>query len=93
MVNVSSPRVKSELQQRLRRIEGQVRGVQRMLDEERDCHEIVQQLNAIRSALQNASLLFMREYASECLLDMDSEEPAARQAVIDDLINLMGKMR
>ena len=45
-----SPELKTELSHRLRRIEGQVRGVQRMVDEDRDCPEILQQMTAIRSA-------------------------------------------
>ena len=92
-LKITSSRTKSDMQGRLRRIEGQVRGVQRMLEEERECHEIVQQLNAVRSALQSASLVCMREYAAECLLDDKAEDLQARQAVLDDLISLVGKVR
>ena len=42
-MKVEGAATKEELQKRLKRIEGQVRGVQKMLDEDRDCHEIVQQ--------------------------------------------------
>jgi DNA-binding FrmR family transcriptional regulator len=56
-MKVEGAATKEELQKRLKRIEGQVRGVQRMLDEDRDCHEIVQQLAAIRS-VQGASVMF-----------------------------------
>ena len=52
---------------RLRRIEGQVRGVQRMVDEERDCPDILQQMAAIRSAMHQASLVLARAYAARCL--------------------------
>ncbi len=50
-MKVEGAATKEELQRRLKRIEGQVRGVQRMLDEDRDCHEIVQQLSAFFSAI------------------------------------------
>jgi CsoR family transcriptional regulator, copper-sensing transcriptional repressor len=86
-----APATKEELQKRLRRIEGQVRGVQKMLDEERDCREIVQQLAAIRSAVQGASVLFMKQYASDCLLSADSADQATRALLVDDLIGLLGK--
>ncbi|MBI5052423.1 MAG: metal-sensitive transcriptional regulator [Chloroflexi bacterium] len=89
-MKVQSGNVKEDLQKRLRRIEGQVRGVQKMLDEDRDCHEIVQQLAAIRSAVQGASLIFMREYASDCLMNASSDK-SSRKELVDDLINLMGK--
>ncbi len=90
-MKVQSGNVKEDLQKRLRRIEGQIRGVQKMLDEDRDCHEIVQQLAAIRSAVQGASLIFMREYASDCLMNVSSSDKSARKELVDDLINLMGK--
>lgn len=90
-MKVQTPATKDELQKRLRRIEGQVRGVQKMLDEERDCHEIIQQLAAIRSAVQGASLIFMRQYASDCLLSADNSDLATRSMLVDDLIGLLGK--
>jgi DNA-binding FrmR family transcriptional regulator len=90
-MKVQTPATKDELQKRLRRIEGQVRGVQKMLDEERDCHEIIQQLAAIRSAVQGASLMFMKQYASDCLLNADNSDLATRSMLVDDLIGLLGK--
>ena len=84
---------KAELQRRLRRIEGQVRGVQKMLDEDRACHEILQQLTAIRSAVQGASLMFVQQYASDCLLGADSGSRAARKVLLDDLVGLLGKVQ
>lgn len=90
-MKVQAPATKDELQKRLRRIEGQVRGVQKMLDEERDCHEIIQQLAAIRSAVQGASLMFMKQYASDCLMSTDKSDTATRAMLVDDLIGLLGK--
>jgi len=55
-----SAEAKEDMGKRLRRLEGQVRGVQKMLDEGRDCREIVQQLAAIRSAAHQASLILVR---------------------------------
>lgn len=90
-MKVQGAATREDLQKRLKRIEGQVRGVQRMLDEDRDCHEIIQQLAAIRSAVQGASLLFMRQYASDCLLGASKVDEASREILIDDLIQLLGK--
>lgn len=84
---------KAELQRRLRRIEGQVRGVQKMLDEDRECHEVLQQLTAIRSAVQGASLMFVQQYASDCLLGSDSGSKASRKVLLDDLVGLLGKVQ
>jgi DNA-binding FrmR family transcriptional regulator len=76
---------KDELQKRLKRIEGQVRGVARMVDEDRDCREIVQQLAAIRAATHQVGLLVTRSYACQCMA------APADQAMLDDLIAIMGK--
>lgn len=90
---------KEILVQRLRRIEGQVRGVQGMINEERDCQEIIQQLSAIRSALQGASRFFLQEYATSCLLEMSAgentaygqEEQKKREKMVHDMIVLLDK--
>ncbi len=74
-MKINKPEAKAELSRRLQRIEGQVRGVRGMLEEERDCREIVQQLAAVHSAVQSASRTFLQEYASACLLQMDEELP------------------
>ncbi len=91
--------VKQKLLQRLRRIEGQVRGVQSMLNEERDCREVLQQLAAIHSAVQAASRVFLQEYATACLLEMDNEALVnsgidvrrKREIMIQDMIALLDK--
>ena len=98
-MHLQDQEVKQKLIQRLRRIEGQVRGVQSMLDEERDCREIMQQLVAVHSAVQGASRVFLQEYATACLLEMDDEaqvKPGTdlrhkREKVIQDMIALLDK--
>ena len=82
--------IKSELLVRLRRIEGQVRGVQRMLEENRDCPDVLQQLSAVRSALHNASLIFARSYALQCM-DSPTEDMTGEQ-LIDQLMAVLSKV-
>ena len=91
-MKVPNTAVKNELQTRLRRIEGQVRGVQKMLDDDRECQEIIQQLTAVRSAVHNARLQFMRTYARDCLLQGEALSEAERVALVDDLMNLIAKV-
>ncbi len=91
-MKVSSTAVKKEMQTRLRRIEGQVRGVQKMIDDERECKEIIQQLTAVRSAVNNARLQFMRTYARHCLLNGDGLSEPERTNLVDDLMNLIAKV-
>jgi CsoR family transcriptional regulator, copper-sensing transcriptional repressor len=76
-----------------------VRGVVTMLDEERDCQEISQQLSAIRSAVQSASRTFLQEYVTVCLMEMDEidipggrlEILSKREKIIQDMIALLDK--
>ena len=80
---------KEDLLKRLRRIEGQVRGVARMVEDDRDCREVLQQLSAIRAAANQVSLLMARTYACQCLTDsQDSNDP---QALVDDLIQVLSR--
>ncbi|WP_261663061.1 metal-sensitive transcriptional regulator [Deinococcus sp. Marseille-Q6407] len=51
---------------RLRRIEGQVRGLQRMIEEGRDCPDVLTQLSGVRSALDAAGDVMLEQYASGC---------------------------
>ena len=78
---------------RLRRIEGQVRGVQKMIGEGRDCREILQQLAAVRSAAHSAMLLTMQSYISECLLEPSEHviSDEQRRTLAADLIQLLEK--
>lgn len=92
-MQLESPDAKAALMLRLRRVEGQMRGVQKMVEEDRDCQEILQQLAAIRSAVQNASELFLRTYARECLTRAGSGEEVDREELIDDVMRLMVKIR
>jgi DNA-binding FrmR family transcriptional regulator len=85
--------VKTQVNQRLARIEGQIRGVQKMIDEERDCKAILQQLIAIRAAIQAASINFLQEIASDCVLNLNKDDdPEAQHALLVDLIQMMGKI-
>jgi DNA-binding FrmR family transcriptional regulator len=90
-MKIRSTVVKDDLQKRLKRIEGQVRGVQKMLEEDRECHEVVQQLAAIKSAVQGATLIFMRDYASDCIMNIEADDKEKREMLVDDLIGLIGK--
>ena len=56
-----------DIRARLARVEGQVRAVQRMLDERRDCHAIVQQLAAARTALERATAQLMVSSLTQCI--------------------------
>lgn len=58
---------KDALLKRLRRIEGQIRGVERMVDEERYCIEILDQIAAARTALEQVGLKLLEDHARHCV--------------------------
>lgn len=72
---------RADLIQRLRRIEGQARGVARMIEEGRDCREVLQQLAAIRAAVQQASVQVLRSYTLECLQVEETPEAVAEALI------------
>lgn len=57
-----------ELMNRMKRIEGQARGIQKMLEEGRDCEEVILQLAAMRAALSKVAMAMMAGHLEECLL-------------------------
>ena len=59
---------------RLKRVEGQVRGLQRLLDEESNCEKVLTQLLAARSALDQIGLMIMSDYIDTCLMSGSEEE-------------------
>lgn len=68
-----------EITNRLKRVEGQIRGLQRMVEEQRECEAILTQLMAARAALDRVGLLVADNYVQECVLTADGD--LARQRV------------
>ncbi|HYA01205.1 MAG TPA: metal-sensitive transcriptional regulator [Candidatus Binatia bacterium] len=60
---------KASLQARLARIEGQVRGLRRMLDEERYCIDVLTQVTAVKAALDRVALALLHDHVSHCVVD------------------------
>lgn len=67
---------------RLRRIEGQVRGVQRMVDEDAYCLDILTQLSAVIAGARAAGLLILEDHIRGCVMDGD---PADREETLSEL--------
>ena len=88
-MKIENSDTKNKLIKRLRRIEGQVRGIQSMLEGERDCREIMQQLSAVSSAVKSTSRTFFQDYAALCLADLDGER--SNHELLGEMINLLEK--
>jgi DNA-binding FrmR family transcriptional regulator len=70
---------KADVQRRLRRIEGQVRGLQRMVDEDAYCIDVLTQVSAATKALQAVALELLDSHLSSCVADAIGEGGAAAQ--------------
>jgi DNA-binding FrmR family transcriptional regulator len=70
---------KVSLQARLARIEGQVRGIQRMVDEDRYCIDVLTQVTAVKAALDKVALALLDDHVSHCVVDAVREAPVSRR--------------
>ncbi|MBI2690509.1 MAG: metal-sensitive transcriptional regulator [Solirubrobacterales bacterium] len=59
---------KDEITKRLRRVEGQVRGIEKMIDEDRYCIDVLTQISAAQAALDKVALQLMEDHAAHCLV-------------------------
>ncbi len=75
-----------EITNRLKRIEGQIRGLQRMVEDQRDCEAILTQLMAARAALDRVGLLVAENFVQECVLTADGDLARRRVGRVLELV-------
>ena len=79
--------------QRLKRIEGQVGGLRRMIDNDRYCVDVLTQINAVRAALHKVEEQILRDHVSHCVADAFSAGDVNTQRhKLDELIATIGRM-
>lgn len=83
------PAIKDRNLKRLRRIEGQVRGLQRMVEEDRYCADILTQISSVHEALRSTGRELMRNHLRHCVAEAVRSGPDAAEAAYDELIGLM----
>jgi DNA-binding FrmR family transcriptional regulator len=74
---------------RLRRIEGQVRGIQRMIEEDRYCADILTQVSSVHEALRAVARELMRNHLKHCATAAIRSSDAEAEAMYDELLALM----
>jgi DNA-binding FrmR family transcriptional regulator len=82
---------KDAVQKRLRRIEGQVRGIQRMVEDDRYCIDVVTQITAIQAALDKVSLGLLEDHAHHCVIGGEPEVQAERTEELMDVVRRLMK--
>jgi DNA-binding FrmR family transcriptional regulator len=86
------PETKRANLRRLRRLEGQIRGIQRMVEEDRYCPEIMIQISAVQEALRTVGRELMRNHLRHCVTKAVTEGPSGHaHAMYDELLELIYK--
>ncbi|HJR98927.1 MAG TPA: metal-sensitive transcriptional regulator [Actinomycetota bacterium] len=78
------------IRDRLRRIEGQVRGLQRMIDDDAHCIDVLTQLNSVQAALRAVGLGLLDEHVRRCL--RGSADGGSRGAGIEEVMTAVGRL-
>jgi DNA-binding FrmR family transcriptional regulator len=81
---------KDQLLNRLRRIEGQVRGIERMVEEDRYCIDVITQISAIQAALDKVALGLLDDHAAHCVLGGGAAAPP--EELKDELMAAVGRL-
>ena len=85
------PQIKDRNQKRLRRIEGQVRGLQKMVDEDRYCADILTQISSVHEALRAVGRELMRNHLKHCASTAIRSSDTNADAMYDELVEMMYK--
>src|SRR4051794_8691602 len=81
---------KDQLQTRLRRIEGQVRGVERMVEEDRYCIDVLTQISAVQAALDKVALGLLDDHARHCVVGGAAGDD--REVLTEELMAAVGRL-
>jgi len=85
------PDIKASNLTRLRRIEGQVRGLQKMIEEDRYCADVLTQVSSVHEALRSVSRELMRNHLKHCASSAIRAGETEAEAMYDELTELMHK--
>lgn len=83
---------KKQYERRLSRIEGQVRGIGRMVDEEKYCIDILTQVSAIQSALRNVARGLLDDHLRSCVADAAKAGGAEAEEKLDEVSEAIGRL-
>lgn len=81
-----------EMKNRLKRVEGQVRGVQKMMEEEKECKDVISQLSAARSAIDRAIAFIVAQNLEQCVREQN-EKGEDTSTMVQEAIELLVRSR
>ena len=84
------PEIKRAVQTRLRRIEGQIRGLQKMVDDERYCADVLTQVSSVQEALRGVSRSLLHNHLKHCAaVAIRSDDAVRADAMYEELVELV----
>jgi DNA-binding FrmR family transcriptional regulator len=81
---------KDQLLKRLRRVEGQVRGIEGMVEDDRYCIDVLTQISAVQAALDKVALGLLDQHAAHCVMGAEDETQRAERT--DELMAAVGRL-
>lgn len=74
---------------RLKNVEGHIRGIQRMIDEEKYCIDVIRQINAAQAALNKVSTIILEEHLNSCVITaVRGDDPNERERVLQEITDV-----
>ncbi|WP_301107582.1 metal-sensitive transcriptional regulator [Sporosarcina sp.] len=82
-----------KVKNRLKRIDGQIKGVLRMMEEGKDCKEVITQLSASRSAIDRTIGVIVSSNLIACMENLDETDDKTHESIISEAVELLVKSR
>ncbi|WP_026884568.1 metal-sensitive transcriptional regulator [Clostridium akagii] len=86
---INSSENKKDILRRLNKIEGQIKGIQKMVESEKQCGEVLIQISAVRAATTKVGMLLLEKYSKDCILNSTSAED--KEKAIENLLDTVKK--
>lgn len=78
---MSREQAKKDVLNRLRTIKGHISGIEKMIEEDKSCDEVLLQIGAIKASVHKVGLVIMEEHAKECLINIEEGESLSKEKV------------
>ncbi|MGE5380419.1 MAG: metal-sensitive transcriptional regulator [Methylocystaceae bacterium] len=89
---IEGSKAKHDIQARLKRIEGQIRGLQRMVEAEESCADVMNQVAAVKAAIGQVGVLIFQTHSRQCLLDAVDAGAEETDHAVDDIVKILSRI-
>lgn len=88
---VGNSETKIKLLKRLKIVEGQIKGIQVMIESEVQCGDVLTQISAVRAAINKVGILLLERYTADCILNSINSEESLNEKVLEDFLTNIQK--